>query len=70
MMDYREAFSTLLQAGYNPSIISDGKKTIGLEIYSSALSMDVREKLVKELLPDFRIYGLSNLERIVIEYEK
>jgi hypothetical protein len=64
---YREAFQVLLQAGYSVTTATDGYKTIGLEVYSSALSMDLREKLIKELLPNFTVYGLKNNEKIYIE---
>lgn len=66
-MNYRDAFSKLLQAGYSPSWATKGEKIIGIEVYSSALSMDTRESLIKELLPDFRVYGIKHLERIFVE---
>lgn len=66
-MDLRDAFKTLLQAGYQPTTVTNGHKTIGLEVYSSALSMATREKLIQELLPDFKVYGLPNNEKIYIE---
>jgi hypothetical protein len=64
---YREAFQVLLQAGYSVTTATDGYKTIGLEVYSSALSMDLREKLIKELLPDFSVVGIKNNQKIYIE---
>lgn len=67
MQKYRDAFQVLLQAGYSVTTATDGHKTIGLEVYSSALSMDTREQLIRELLPEFSVNGIKHLEKIYIE---
>jgi hypothetical protein len=64
---YREAFQVLLQAGYSVTTATDGYKTIGLEVYSSAFNMEHRQQLIQELLPEFHVYGLKHTEKIYIE---